>query len=295
MEFQYYIGGIKSVTPKGKLSLKQFLNKTKNPKKETTVLLKAIEVASGLGDKIAKNKLKEKLPYFTPSVIVKDGKARRYENIESFTGLAQLDFDGFDNVDTAIDMKNWLFNEYPQIICAYLSPSNKGVKALIKIPICKNVDEFQDYYRAISKHFKNDLSINQFDVAPQNAILPLFYSEDKNLLQRSDAIDWIDKIEKEIFVPIERQTLELKDKQMAGFVRKFFERIDLINDNGHPQFRSACLMLGSLTPHYISESEALTYCEQAIRTNSYLSNAHNFSTYFNTAKWCIKNSNPYYV
>ena len=287
-KFQYYTGGIKATIPKGYVSLTSFLSKIRNPNPATLVLLGSISDASREGDKKTKTLLKNKLPFFTPSVIVEDGKPRRYENIASFTGLAPIDFDGFDNIDQANDCKHWLFEQNTEVICAYLSPSRLGVKALVLIPVCNEVEEFQDYYRGLTKKYRDDFHIKQFDTAPQNAILPLFYAYDKDVLIRDNAVTFVDKVLKPVYVPSEVvMNVESDKPRIDILVNKFFERCHNIVDNGHPQFRSACIMLGSLVPHYVNEIDALAYTESAIRSNGYMISKHPFETYYKTAKWAI--------
>jgi hypothetical protein len=244
-----------------------------------------------------KNKLKEKLPFFTPAVIVKDGKSRRYENINTFTGLAQIDFDGFDSVDQATDCKHWLFDVSKEIKCAYLSPSKLGVKALMRVGMCKDVDEFQDYYRAITNFFKVECHVPHFDVAPQNAILPLYYSYDKNVLIRENPIVWNTKIYKKKYEAKVNDIVYDCDSPLGkSLINKFIDRVERITNNGHPQFRSACLMLGSLVGSgFLSQDEAENLASKSIKSNAYLSDAHSHSTYNKTAIWAIERSknNPY--
>ena len=295
--FQFYIGGIRQSIPSGYISLDVFMDSIQYPKPNTLNLLEEIKTASLNDDKELKNKLKEKLPFFTPAVVVKDGKSRRYDNIESFTGLAQIDFDGFDSIDQANDCKHWLFENNQEIKCAYLSPSRLGVKALMRIPICKGVDEFQDYYRAITHFFKVECHVPNFDVAPQNAILPLYYAYDPDVLIREHAFVWTKRRYKEKY-PIGDTTIIYDCNSPLGksLINKFIDRVESITDNGHPQFRSACLMLGSLVGSgFLSQGDAEDLASKSISASPYLSNAHGHSTYNKTAVWAIERSknSPY--
>ena len=295
--FQYYIGGIRQSIPSGYVSLDGFIDAIKNPKQKTLNLLDEIKEASLNNDKELKNKLKEKLPFFTPAVIVKDGKSRRYENIDRFTGLAQIDFDGFDSVDQATDCKHWLFENSKQIKCAYLSPSKLGVKALMRVSVCKDVNEFQDHYRAITSFFKVECHVPHFDVAPQNAILPLYYSYDKDVLIRENALVWTKRIHKKKYVVKDSNIVyDCSSPLGKSLINKFIDRVEKITDNGHPQFRSACLMLGSLVGSgFLTQNDAEDLASKSIKSNSYLSDAHSHSTYNKTALWAIERSknNPY--
>lgn len=298
INFQYYIGGIKRSVASGDIDLIRFVDRISKPKDSTLKLLEDIAEASRVGDKVLKNNLKENLPFFTPAVRIKSGCNRRYSNIESFTGLAQLDFDGFENVDISIDCRDWLFNNNSEVVCAYLSPSGRGVKALVRITKVSCVDGFQGIYRALKKKYEVDYNIKQFDSAPLNAVLPLFYSYDPNVLYRDNATVFSDVVEKEVYVANEFVMIgEYEDRRVQGLVKAFFNRIGNIVDNGHYQFRNASLMLGSLSPHYVSRNDALEYISNAIRGNQYLSTAHPFETYYKTGVWALNKGgeNPFYL
>tara|TARA_R110002020_G_scaffold59128_2_gene161538 strand:- start:940 stop:1881 length:942 start_codon:yes stop_codon:yes gene_type:complete len=304
VKLQWYNGNIKDTTPRGLITLEQFISSHKNPSKNILKAFDEIEQASMDGDKELKAKLKTtKLFYFTPSAIF--SKGRKYTNITEFTGLAQIDVDGLEP-EEAIDLKNYLFDNYNEIYCSYLSPSRRGVKALIRIPIVKSVSEFKEYYQGI----ENELNwISGFDSAPKNLALPLFISWDTDILYRENANVWNNKgeLQKEnlpnlnskppSFPIIEGD--ENVFKSQAYFKKTtidiFTKKIDLINDNGHPQLRSACLVLGSrVGAGYLTSGEALSLAESLIRSNHYLSKG--ISGYISTANWSIRKSmnNPKY-
>jgi len=184
IKLQYYIGGIFENKPKGMVDLETFIASHFNPKVSTIQLVDSIRLEGLKGDKKAKNALKEKLPFIVPPVIV-SGR-RQYSDIVSFTGICQLDFDG---VTEPFELKEYLFNKYEQFYCVYVSPSG-GVKGLMKIPICKDVEEYQEYYQGIIDEFE---CIDGFDPAPKNAVLPLFVSYDYFLLNRKNPSTWTKK------------------------------------------------------------------------------------------------------
>jgi hypothetical protein len=303
-KFQWYNGNIKDTTPRGTINLEQFISSHQNPTKEILEAFDQIEQASIDGNKELKAQLKTtKLFYFTPSALFEGG--RKYTNITSFTGLAQIDIDGLEPED-AIDLKNYLFDNYQEVFCAYLSPSRTGVKALMRIPLVKDVKEFKEYYQGI----ENELNwISGFDSAPKNLALPLFISWDSDILYREEATVWTKKGElqaenlpnlnsKPPTMPIIEGD-ETVFKSQAYFKKTsmdiFAKKIQEITDNGHPQLLSACLVLGSrVGAGYLSQSEAEQYAEHCIRNNSYLSKGTN--GYVSTMRWCIKKSinNPKY-
>ena len=304
VKFQWYNGNIKDTTPRGFVTLEQFINTHKNPTNKILAAFDEIEQATKDGDKKKKSHLKTtKLYYFTPSAIFSGG--RKYTNIKRFTGLAQIDIDGLDPSD-AIDLKGYLFDNYKEVFCAYLSPSRTGVKALIRIPIVKDVQEFKEYYQGI----ENELNwIAGFDSAPKNLALPLFISWDVDILYRDNATVWNTKGELQAAnltnlnsKPPTHPIIEGDEtvfKSQAYFKKTtidiFVKKMNAIVDNGHPQLLSACLVLGSrVGANYLSQSEASGLAESCIRANQYLSKG--VAGYISTANWSIRKSinNPKY-
>ena len=306
MKIPYYIGGITKTSSSGTVSLEQFVNAQLEPKDSIVSLFEAIEEASKVGDKKLKGELKEKLPFFTISAQF-NGR-RKYDNIIDFNPIAQLDFDGLTEQE-AEEFRTYLFEQYPQIICAYLSPSRKGVKALIRIPkidilngIENGIKEYKDYYRAMESEFGN---YKGFDSAPKNLVLPLFLSHDWFMLTRDfeETKVWdlkefeADSLTQDFPLPIKPyKKLKTNDRNEArayNTVRKAISSI--VSSPGHFQLRSACLIFGTRCgAGYVDYQDAKREVEQLVRQNSYLSKG--VSGYITTALWGLENgySTPNY-
>jgi len=257
----------------------------KNPKPEFKDIFEKIEIASLSNNKAEKDELKRHLYFFTPAVLVNN--KRRYSDINRFTGLLTIDFDGLE-LDYAKEFKEALFKEYKFIICSWLSASKKGVRALIKIPISKNVNEFKSYYNAI----REELSIyNGFDIATQNAVLPMFMSYDTNILVRDNYTEWTRKyIAPE---PLKVQQYFVSESN-SNIEKIIISAINKITSNGHPQLRAVAFALGGyISAGYISESSAIELIDNCINSNAYLSRRHNglqmAEVYKTTAKTMIIN------
>lgn len=260
--FQYYTNDIKSNKPLGYVSLSYWINSMLKPKPKFEAVFKAIQEASANENKAKKDVLKRELFYFTPCVIVNG--SRRYDNIQQFTGLLTIDFDGLDT-EYAIEFKKAIFNEYKFIICAWLSASKKGVRALVKIPIAKDVEEFKQYFNAV----KEELGVFKgFDRAPQNCVLPMFMSFDKEILYRNDYCTWVKKYTPHV-KPIIPQYFITEN---SGTVDKIINSaINKISGNGHPQLRAAAFALGGyVSAGYISENDAIVLINRCIDNNAYL-------------------------
>lgn len=299
--FPYYSGNIHFTKCIGHVSLDRFIWAHKNPSLNNMIIFESIKAA--ISPEV-KRKLKQQLYSFTPSVKIEVGVARKYDNVIGFTGLMQLDFDKIETIDKAHTLKEYLFITYQCVICSYISPSGNGVKALIAIPEARDKEHFRAIYKSIEKEFEQ---IGYFDKATKNALLPLFLSYDNAIYSRDysecfpwDKEDWT--IEEQINVTSTPPNFNLsnyKGKQAKYFfdkaIRIFRTAIEKINDNGHTQLRSACLILGSrAAAGYLDISEAKELAIYCVETNSYLSKGT--KGYIETAMWCIYEGykNPIY-
>lgn len=264
--FQYYPSTINSTKPLGYVSLEYWINSMKYPKKKYKEIFDKIHLASLSNNKAEKDELKRNLFYFTPCVIVEN--RRCYANITKFTGLLTIDFDGLEQ-NYAEEFKIALFNEYKFIICAWLSASKKGVRAIIKIPVAKNIDEFKLYFNAIEQEFG---IYNGFDIAPKNAVLPMFMSYDPEILFRFDFLTWTKKYIPIVKPPVKQYFLN-KDSTIVEKITH--SAINKITSNGHPQLRAISYALGGyVASGYLSQYEAENLIYKCIESNSYLSRSN---------------------
>lgn len=281
-KFQYYPARIKSITPKGFISLDYFLNSIKNPKSSTLGIFKQIEKAELAGDMKLKSELKQNnLFFFTPCVHVKD--FRRYKNIKLFTGLIPLDF---DHIDNAQEFKEYIFNEYNFIIATWLSPSKKGVKCLVKIPVVSSIDIFKQHFFALEEIFE---IFDGYDGTTKNAVLPLFQSYDFDLLVRENPETFTGKkIDKQDFKadPVRQSIPYPSDKKEALIFKIADTGINKIKAPGHPQLRSICISLGGyVASGYIDLTSIVSHVDFLIACNGYLKKG--VEGYKKTARWAI--------
>lgn len=264
VKFQYYPAEITKCKPIGFITLEKFLNVTKNPKEKTRLLFEQIKEAEQKGDLKTKSELKMKLVKFTPCVHINNWRALK--NITQFTGLLVLDFDKL-SIEEAQELKQALFDSCSFIIACWLSPSKHGIKALVKIPICEDVNQFKSYFLAIEKELGQ---IKGFDSTAKNCVQDLFLSYDKELLQRDDATTWtkqyFEPVKPIVNIPI--QTTD-KTNSIATIVIK---HINTITTTGHYTLRAISYTLGGYVgAGYISETDAIYLINRCIDSNAYLS------------------------
>lgn len=261
--FNWYDADIRKHTPLGTVSLHYLLNAIKSPKKDIKDTFEQIRIADENKDVKLKQELKTKLYSFTPCILING--SRKYENIKHFTGILMLDFDKMESVEYATEFKNFLFNEYPYIISAWLSASKRGVRAVVKIPIAKDVLEFKQYFGAIEIEMK---VYKGFDTAPKNCVLPLFISYDPEILIRDNYTTFSQKyIEPERPQVIQYITTD-KTKSIETIISK---KIDTITDSGHTILRASAYLLGGYVgAGYIDYNYAISFINNQIDLHHYL-------------------------
>lgn len=282
IKFQYYNADATLPNPLGFIGLDLFLDRIKKPSKKTKETLLKIEQATKENNKELKSELKKTLYGFTPSAIF--NKRRAYSEIIKFTGLAVLDFDKIDYVK---EFKKHLFYTYKSVIACWISPSRKGIKALVKIPIVETIEQFKEYFYGLASEMQ---IYNGFDATSQNASLLLFMGFDKNILIRKDYIEWNIKGEKKNefnkSIPIIKPTLKPTDKQSEWVINWYSNKINSITSDGHPQLRDNSVSLGGyVSGGYLSYNDAINLMEYLVKSNSYLQKG--ISGYVKTATQSI--------
>ena len=109
---------------------------------------------------------------------------RSIKGLEHKSGLIILDFDGFENEQKAKEFKESL-KEDAYIFSAWISPSNVGVKVLVKIPI---EGEHKGYFEALRQHFNSE----HWDLSGSNIDRFCFESYDPDLFQNNNSVIWTD-------------------------------------------------------------------------------------------------------
>lgn len=281
--FQYYPARVKSNEPIGTVTLEQFIRCQRDPKNDIKDVFAKIEQCERMGELKLKADLKQNnLHYFTPCVYV--NQYRRYTDIHNFTGLLILDF---DHIENAAELKQFLFNEYRQIICAWLSPSKKGVKCIVRIPKVQSVSQFKEYYYGIAAEMYQYAG---FDTSGQNAVLPLFQSYDPELLERDDYDVWNVKGVKindlSCVTPSDAPCIQITDRDKQRCINIINRGFDNIIDYGHPKLRGLCISIGGYVgTGYLADWEAMQIIDHRIETHSYLSKG--IPGYKQTARWAV--------
>ena len=254
----------------------------------------AILKLSSLSDDEAKA-LKKNLP----CVMFNGTFTERYNKfLVKASQFAVVDFDNTKHTDNpfdeAVKLREDLRND-DYIYSAWLSPSLKGVKALIKIPLVKDDTEYKTYYGAIINYYAGLGDSNkELDVSNKNIARVCYESYDDKLWINKDSKLWEEKlIEEEVKKP-QSNAFNLPDNTQHPYIKKAISNtiqiaVGMIANAGsgekHLMLRDSTILLGGYVPHYISEAEAVSHLSFACESNNY-DNNNNYS-YSKTIEDCM--------
>lgn len=283
--FQFFPARIYEATPLGTLTLRQFLDVHREPKDSTVEVIEQIKIAAQNNDLKLKDNLKQNNLYsFVPSVKL-DGLGRAYSNIEDFNSVMICEF---DKIVHAKELKERLFNNLKCVIAAWISPSGKGLKLLIRIEKPTSIDNYKEYYCGMAYYLSQ---YEGFDRANYNCCLPLFLSYDKEILVREDAEIWTQRGGKinafQKYVCEIEPNEEITEENTTKVVNKITFLINRISDNAHTQLLSISTLLGGWVGfNLISLEDAESLICELIENNDYM--RKNINGYCKTARDMIR-------
>jgi hypothetical protein len=112
---------------------------------------------------------------------------RSLAGIKEHSGLIILDFDKFETAQDAIDFKNSISDDQ-YIFSSWISPSGKGVKALVKIPA--EIENHKEYFKALKNYYNH----TNWDDSGSDVSRFCFESYDPDLFINENSKVW-DKID----------------------------------------------------------------------------------------------------
>jgi hypothetical protein len=138
-------------------------------------------------DKSQRNELKKNLPAICFSGTF---NKRNDASIIEHSGYICLDFDGYEsNKELLTDKEKLTKSNY--VFSVFISPSGKGLKALVKIP--QDVDNHVNYFNSLEVHFNN----SHFDTTCKNISRVCYESYDPLIYVNKNSSVWEEIKEKE--------------------------------------------------------------------------------------------------
>jgi len=291
VSFQYYKGDVKNHKVAGETNLKALFDAIKEPSPESRELIEQIRKAGGR----EKAELKAKLISVTPCRVV--NKYNHQDNTKHFTGLLALDFDKI-TTNEAIKYKGLIHKDFSCVVASWLSSSSKGFRALIRIPIVKDKDEFKSHYRAIRKKLI-ELNYPKSDDQLINSGQKMYLSYDRHILINPEptvCTDTFEPITKKDIIPISESTVLSPSRAEKRASAIFTQAINnIIDGEGHTTVRKYASILGGMAKAgYITLVWAESLAANVIRANKYLSKDH--KGYIKTSRTAINTATePYYL
>lgn len=108
---------------------------------------------------------------------------RSLAGIKQHSGLIILDFDKFETPQDAIDFKNSISDDV-YIFSSWISPSGKGVKALVKIPA--EIENHKEYFKALKNYYNHQ----NWDDSGSDVSRFCFESYDPDLFLNENSTIW---------------------------------------------------------------------------------------------------------
>jgi hypothetical protein len=125
---------------------------------------------------------------------------RRAKNgLKEGSGLAIVDFDKLKTHDDVLLLKDKLSKD-TYIFSVWISPSGNGLKALVKIPVVVDNDDYNKRYKAIYNHFlwvNDEFKADVIDTSGQDISRLCFESYDPNIYINYESQIFTDFIEEE--------------------------------------------------------------------------------------------------
>ena len=294
--FTWFSNSIDACIPQGIVTLDYLTQAIKAPKH--TEIFDGIIAAKAAGDIRAVAKLKEKLFYFTPAVILRSW--RNGKNIVRFTGLCPVDFDKMTPAQ-AEEFKAFLFAHYRFFFSVWMSASRHGVRGLIAIPEVSTIPEYKAYFWAIYQELRQ--YGYHFDTQLQTPVQPMYQSYDPDILYRPNPELWDVMAEPPVKSKPVRQTAttaseprnhtpqghySLRQIESAGkIIQRIAETMFMkITDTGHPNVVKIGLILGGYAGEgLITQEKAIEIMDEGISGHLYLKQKED--TYKITARWAV--------
>jgi hypothetical protein len=257
------------------VTIEKALDRIKNGAKSKDVINKIR--SSHNNDEI--QKLKLSLPCY---VFSGEFKERNQNGLINHSGLCILDFDKIPSNEELLKCKENLKN-IDSVLSVFLSPSGKGLKAIIKIPIADKLTHPRYF-----KEFQKKYDLEYFDISNSNVDRVCFESYDPDIYINWNAVIFEPKLNDEGFsvkdkvplLPIENDS-DIVDKIMSwnwgkDFVEGqrnayIFDIAGAFCEYGVSKDYAEGYIINNIIHGNFKESEAIITIKSAYRTRSFKS------------------------
>lgn len=146
---------------------------------------------------------------------------RNSKSLIKFSQFACLDFDKFEGIENAIEMKDNLCSD-DCLFCCFISPSGKGVKAVFRVS--NNPEKYESLYRALCLKYPDV----HLDSKTKDISRLCFESYDPDIFVNENAKEWSDCEEEDISnlgVSTINSSVPLKsESRIIDILQQWFDR-----------------------------------------------------------------------
>ena len=128
---------------------------------------------------------KKSLPVFCWSGTFEQGQRPKNDNLLQHSGRLQIDIDSL-GLKQALEVRELLASD-PHIEAVFLSPSRRGVKAAMQIPICLDDREHKQAFEAARRYIKEKYNLI-IDESCKDVRRLCFFSYDPQLVLNQDVV-----------------------------------------------------------------------------------------------------------
>ncbi|AUC23200.1 hypothetical protein BTO15_14340 [Polaribacter sejongensis] len=236
--------------------------------------------------------LKIKLPIVTFCGVFKNG--RKLENLDIYNNIMILDIDHID-LSKLNEIKNKLAND-KYIYSVWLSPSNEGLKALVKIN--SSPKDHKSSFNSLKKYFKENYDID-LDNSGSDITRLCFVSWDEELFLNTNSDIYTDKLFNEIDNEIKsKKSISSKSINKSAYateglnssehrkniriIIKYLRRKDQSITSTFDKWLRVALAISSTFSYDVGEKYFLSLCELDKEN-------HNEQESKNILKYCYNN------
>ena len=148
MNFSYFTSN-KAQTANATLTVSELVARIESGANGLSEIINQARAVYDPQNKAEYDAIKNKLPAFVPHRF--DGTGRTLKNITDYSGIVVLDLDGL-TANEAGRVRDTVFAESENCLLAFLSPSGRGVKALI-VTDARDKAQAHDTYQAVTDYF----------------------------------------------------------------------------------------------------------------------------------------------
>lgn len=238
--------------------------------------------------------LKIRLPIVTFCGTFKNG--RKLENLDVYNSIMILDIDHID-VSNISSIKDKLINN-KYIYSVWLSPSNEGLKALVRIN--SSPEEHKSSFNSLKEYFKEEYGI-ELDHSGSDVTRLCFVSWDKDLYLNTNSEVYAEKLIEEVIEKSKSKKSALskslnksayateglnksEHRRIINLIIKYLKRKELSITSSFDEWLRVALAIASTFSYDLGEKYFLSLCELD-------KEKHNETESKNILKYCYNNRN----